>query len=348
MRRSPVYSAEKLPMKEIILAAALVCGVMARDAAWAAPLFDDPVLARGKGLEIKRSQVDEQFAAFRANRAAAGQAIPPSQRAQVEADILDKLIATRLCLNRATEADKTKAQEIAKEFIAEQIKQVSSEQSFNRQLLVMGLTPEQFRAQITEQAIVKAVIDRELKDKRTITEAEAKKFYEENPKLFEQPEMVRVSHILTSVLDSVTGRELSGEQKLQKRELAEKLLKRAKAGEDFTKLIKEFSEDKNAKDRDGEYTFALKDKRYVLPPEFEGAAFSLATNQLSDIVVSPYGYHIIKSWERIRPKKADFAEVEGRIKETLKQEAVQKELPEFIAGLRKEAGVEILKRDEKD
>ncbi|MCI0536189.1 MAG: peptidyl-prolyl cis-trans isomerase [Verrucomicrobiales bacterium] len=165
-------------------------------------------------------------------------------------------------------------------------------------------------------------------------------------KLFQQPEMVRVKHILISILDPNTNKELSGEQKLQKRELAEKLLARAKAGEDFAKLVKEFSEDKNAKDRDGEYTIMRNDRRYVLPPEFEGAAFSMATNQISDIVLTPYGYHIIKGLERIPAKKSEYAQVEGRIKENLQQEAVQKELPNYIATLRKEAGVELLKREE--
>ncbi len=341
-------------MKQIILAAAFFCVLTAlraaetpaKSAAGATPLFDDPILARGKGVEVRQSHVDEMFAAFRANRTAVGQPIPESQRSKIEADILDKLIATRLCLNRASAADKTKAEQIAKEFIAEQMKQVPSEESFNRQLRVMGMSPEQFRAQITDQAVVKAVIDRELKDKQTITEADAKKFYQDNPKLFQQPEMVRVKHILISILDPNTNKELSGEQKLQKRELAEKLLARAKAGEDFAKLVKEFSEDKNAKDRDGEYTIMRNDRRYVLPPEFEGAAFSMATNQISDIVLTPYGYHIIKGLERIPAKKSEYAQVEDRIKENLQQEAVQKELPNYITTLRKEAGVELLKREE--
>src|SRR5687767_11335108 len=134
------------PMKPILFAGALLGSVLAlqaadsavKSAAGATALFDDPVLARGRAVEVKQSQVDEMFAAFRANRAAAGQPIPESQRPKIEADILDKLIATQLCLNRATEADKAKAQQIAKEFITEQMKQVPSEESFNRQLRVMG------------------------------------------------------------------------------------------------------------------------------------------------------------------------------------------------------------------
>jgi peptidyl-prolyl cis-trans isomerase C len=343
-------------MKLIFFAGALFCSALALRAADSAvkstgataALFDDPVLARGRGVEVRQSLVDEMFAAFRANRASAGQPIPESQRPKIEADILDKLIATQLCVNRATAGDKAKAQQIANEFITEQMKQVPSEESFNRQLRVMGMSPEQFRAQITEQAVVKAVIDRELKDKKIITEAEARKFYEDNPNLFQQPEMIRVSHILISTLDTDTGKELPGELKLQRRELAEKLLARAKAGEDFSKLVKEFSEDKNSKDRNGEYTIMRNDKRYVLPPEFEGAAFSMAPNQISDIVLTPYGYHIIKGLEKIAAKKSEYALVESRIKESLQQDAVQKELPDYIAQLKKDAGVEILKRDGKN
>src|SRR5262249_46233422 len=119
-------------IKWIFLAGTFLSSVLALPAADlaaktgpdAATLFDDPVLAKGKGVEIKQSQVDEMYAAFRANRATAGQAIPESQRPKIEADILERLIATQLCVQRATDADKAKAQQIAKEFIAEQIKQV--------------------------------------------------------------------------------------------------------------------------------------------------------------------------------------------------------------------------------
>ncbi|MSU62762.1 MAG: hypothetical protein EXS31_10260 [Pedosphaera sp.] len=304
-----------------------------------APLFDDPVVAKGKDLEIRQSEVDDMFAAFRANRSASGQRIPESERPKIEADIIDKLIATRLCVRRASADDKSKGEQIAKEFIAEQIKQVPSEESFNRQLLAVGMTPASFKTQITEQAIVKAVIDRELRAQQTVTDPEIKKFYDGNPKLFEQPEMVRVAHVLISTLDSETTKEIPADQKIQKKVAAEKVLARAKLNDDFTSLVKEFSEDRNAKERNGEYTIMRNDKRFVLSPEFEGAAFSLASNQISSVVASPYGYHVIKCLEKIPAKKADLASVQDRIRETLFQEAVQKSLPDYIEKLRKEASV---------
>lgn len=309
----------------------------------AAPLFADKVVAKGKGFEIKQSQVDDMYLAFKGHRAAMGQVIPDNMRPQIEADILDKLIATQLFLGKATDQDKTKAKEIAEQFIADQKKQVPSEESFRRQLLAVGMTPDQFSAQIAEQAIVKAVIDREIKAGKSVTDAEAKKFYDANPGLFQEPELVRASHILIATRDSITGKEFTPELKLEKKRLAIKLMARAKAGEDFGKLVKEFSQDNASKNRGGEYTFARakEDPRRAMAPEFEAAAFSMTPNQISDIVETGFGYHIIKTLEKIPAKKIPYSEVETRIKETLLREAVEKDLPGYIERLKKEAGVEI-------
>src|SRR4029077_13997828 len=117
-----------------------------------------------------------------------------------------------------------------------------------------------------------------------------KKFYDENPAKFEQPETVRASHILLSTKDSSTNTELTDDKKAAKKKQAEDLVKRARAGEDFAKLAKEFSDDPGSKDKGGEYTFP----RGQMVPEFEAAAFAMKTNQISDVVTTQFGYHIIK------------------------------------------------------
>lgn len=75
----------------------------------------------------------------------------------------------------------------------------------------------------------------------------------------------------------------------------EDLLKRAEDGEDVAKLAREFSEDPGLMDKGGECTFP----RGQMVPEFEAAASSLKTNQISDVVTMPFGYHIIKLSEKI-------------------------------------------------
>jgi parvulin-like peptidyl-prolyl isomerase len=315
-----------------------------RPRASSVPLFGDTIVAKGKGFEIKQSQVDEMYLSFKGHRAAMGQDIPDEARPKIEAEIIDKLIATRLFLMRATEQDKANAKVIAQNFIADQRKQVPSEESFRRQLLAVGTTPEEFSKQINEQAIVKAVIDREIKPTKKVSDADAHKYYAENPTLFQEPEQVRVSHILISTRDNLTGKELTPELKLERKRLAQQILGRAKAGEDFSKLVHDFSQDPGSKGRGGEYTFprAKDDPRRAMVPEFEAAAFSMKPNQISDLVETSYGYHIIKMLEKIPAKKTDFSKVEAQIKDGLLRQEVEKALPDFVEKMKREAGVQIL------
>lgn len=321
-------------------------GAATKTAASFSNLFPDQVLARWKGFEITQSQVDEMYLAFKSHRAAIGVQVSEAAREEIEAEILDKLISTRLCLNRATPADKARAKELADKFVVEQIRLTPSEDSFNRQLLAVGMTPEKFRAQVLEQAIVKTVIDREIPISRTVTDARVREFYEGNPVLFREPELARVSHILISTQNSDPNLPMPEQQVMERRKRAEAVLARAKAGEDFAKLVREFSDDEASKNTGGDYTIAHleDDPNRAVVPEFEAAAFSLATNQISDVITTRYGFHIIKALERIPVKRKELASVADRIKETLLQEDVQKALPEYIAGLKKEAGVEILTR----
>ena len=164
-----------------------------------------------------------------------------------------------------------------------------------------------------------------------------KKFFEENQERFQQPELVRLVHILLSTKDLNTGEDLPAANVMEKEAMAKKVLARAKSGEDFTKLVRDFSEDRNSKAKDGEYTIA----RGQMPPEFEAAAWTLQTNQVSDIVRTKYGFHIIKALEKTAAEKPELSKTKDKIKDMLAQEEVQKQLPDYIEKLKKEAKVEV-------
>jgi peptidyl-prolyl cis-trans isomerase C len=311
-----------------------------------ADLLGDPVIAKGKGVEIKRSQLDAEMISVQAMARAQQQQIPPDQLLLVERQKLNDLIGFRLLLNKATDADKAKGKEQFQKFL----KRLKTDNKFTdeeldeklaTQLRMQGLTRADWDQQRFDQAAVGAVLERELKI--NITDEDVKKFYNENPSRFEQPEQVRASHVLIGTRDQVTGAELSDEQKKAKRKQADDIRKRAAAGEDFAKLAKEFSEDPGSKDNGGEYTFG----RGKMVPEFEAAAFSLNTNQVSDVVTTQFGYHIIKLSEKLPAKVVSLAEVADDLKEGLKSQELQKELREsdYLEKLQKEANVEIL--DEK-
>jgi peptidyl-prolyl cis-trans isomerase C len=302
-------------------------------------LFGDAVVAKGKGLEVKRSQLDSALISVKSAAAARGQTIPPEQVRMFEQQVLQRLIQIQLLLGKATEADRTKGKEAVEKQSALILKRAGSEEALNRQLKSVGMTEEELRAKMAEEATAQAVLERELKV--AVTDDEVKKFYDENPARFEEPEMVRASHILLGTLDSATRQPLADDKKAAKRKQAEDLLKRARAGEDFAKLAQEFSEDPGSKDKGGEYTFP----RGVMDPAFESAAFSLKTNQVSDIVTTQFGYHIIKLSEKIPAHQVLLAKVADDVKEGLKRQKMEKLLPDYMEKLKQDGNVEIL--DEK-
>jgi peptidyl-prolyl cis-trans isomerase C len=192
------------------------------------------------------------------------------------------------------------------------------------------------KSKMGEEATARVVDERELGVK--VSDEEVKKYYDDNPADFEEPEKVRASHILIGTRDQASNAELSKEKKDAKRKLAEDLVKRARAGEDFAKLAKEYSDDPGSKDKGGEYVFP----RGKMVPEFEAAAFALKTNEVSDVVTTQFGYHVIKLSERMPAAKVDFEKSSSHIKDYLTQQKLQKEIPAYMAKLRKEANVEIL------
>jgi peptidyl-prolyl cis-trans isomerase C len=296
-------------------------------------LLPDIVIAKGKNLEIKRSELDEVVGGLKASASANGQEIPPAQLPMLERELLDGLLQMRLLNAKATDVDKVKGKMEADTHYEAIKKQAPSEEALNMKLKSVGLTPEKLLARLTEEATAQAV----LRAKVTVSDADVKKFYDENPSKFEQPEMVRASHILIGTKDKA-GTDMSETQKAAKKKEIEGILKRARDGEDFAKLAKEFSEDPGSKDKGGEYKFP----RGQMVPEFEAAAFSLKTNQISDVVTTAYGYHIIKLSEKIPAQRVEFAKVSTDIKAYLEKKEIEKILPAYYAQLKKEGGVEIL------
>ena len=320
--------------------AATLCGVTDPAASPQKPnaLFANPVVAKGKGFDVKQNEVEDAFIDYKANMASRGQTIPEPQRTMVESNLLQRLVITKVLVNRATEADKTKASSATDKLVADAKKQYPTEEAFQQQLKATGMSLEQFRSRALEQTLCELVIEREVKSKITITDDVAKKFYEENPARFERPETVRAAHILLSTVDKATQQPLPAAKKKEQEQLGKKVKERAEKGEDFARLAKEFSEDPGSKDKGGEYVFA----RGEMVPEFETAAFSLKTNQVSDLVETRFGFHIIKLLQKIPPEKVEFAKILPDLKEGLAKQETQKQVPDYFEKIKKEANVEIL------
>ena len=213
--------------------------------------------------------------------AAHGQTIPPAQLTQIEGQLLDRLIQVQLLLQKATAADKSNGVQRADLQMKALLERAGSQEVLDRQLKAVGMTPAELRTKVTQESTAQAVLTRELNV--TVTDAEVKKFYDDHPADFEQPEMVHVRHILLMTMDPVTRAPLPADQQKAKKKQIDDILKRIRGGADFATLAKQYSEDPGSKDNGGELPPF---PRGQMVPEFEAAAFSLTNNQVSDVVTT--------------------------------------------------------------
>jgi parvulin-like peptidyl-prolyl isomerase len=341
---------------KLILSAALMAGVISATAATqpvaaaattnATPedamkaLFGDPVIVKGKGFEIKQSELDQVLTGAKANAAAQGQPLPP----EFSVAIVNQLITIQSLLQKATPADRVAGAAEADLQYTNLIKRFGSAEAFDRQLKAVGMTSADLRAKATQEAVAKSTLKRELNI--AVTDADAEEFYAKHSADFEQPEMVHVRHILLMTIDPNTHTSLSTNTVAAKRKQADDLLKQIRGGADFAKLAKDFSEDPGSKVNGGELQ---EFSRGQMVPEFEAAAFSLTNNQVSEVVTTQFGYHIIQLLDKTAAKKYAFTDKLSQVNKTVadickaevEAEKIKELAPDYVKKLRAELGVEI-------
>ncbi len=166
---------------------------------------------------------------------------------------------------------------------------------------------------------------RQVQDRVELTDDDIEYYYQDNrDSQFYSPDQVRASHILLK-----TNTTMSDEEKAALRQRAEELLAEARDGADFAKLAEEHSEDSSAS-RGGDLGF-FAEGAMVKP--FSDAAFALAPGEISEVVDSPFGYHIILVTEKKAEGYQPLEEVRERIERTLKMEYARDEVPEVAAEL---------------
>lgn len=199
---------------------------------------------------------------------------------------------------------------------------------YQEQLKKMGINEDFLKFQFTRD-LANTNLQKKFEEDTKISETEMKKYYEDNKKSF-YTDSVTASHILLKTQDS-EGKELSAEKKKEAKKKAEEALAKVKSGEDFAKVAKKYSQDSSASNGGELGTFG----RGQMVSEFEKAAFNMKKGEISDIVETEYGYHIIKVTGRV-DKQETYNDVKDKIKTTL---AGQK-YTEYVEKLKKDSKIE--------
>lgn len=148
----------------------------------------------------------------------------------------------------------------------------------------------------------------EFKDKVKITDEEIREYYEDNLASFRVKRQIKARHILFRLPPDATK-----EQEKKVRKKAEEVLKEARAGKDFAELAKKYSEGPT-KSKGGDLGYFSKG---MMVKPFEDAAFKLKKGEISDLVRTRFGYHIIKVEDMRDARTKPLNEVKGQIRDLL-------------------------------
>lgn len=234
------------------------------------------------------------------------------------------------------------------------VDKVGSKEELNKLLKQRGVSNSDFTEDLKNQIRIKKLVASLSNIK--ISDSDAEKYYKSHKAEFTHGEQVRASHILISAdtlqlikdikaknknIDPETLNRKVDEIKANQKAKAEKILAEVKANPaNFEQIAQKESEDKVSGERGGELGFFPKE---AMVPEFSNAAFSMKPNTISEsLVVTPYGFHIIKVTDRMESGTTPFVKVKEDIKFYLETQEQIKVLKNLTTGLMKTAKIEYL------
>ncbi|MDH3973390.1 MAG: peptidylprolyl isomerase [Deltaproteobacteria bacterium] len=248
--------------------------------------------------------------------------------------ILEKLIEKVLLMREA----RLMGLEVSKGEVTSAVDNIKRENKIGHDELVRalaqeGMTYEKYVDELKGQILRSKVLDRKVRGSINISDDDISFYYEKNRDIFKSDEEIRVRHILFLVPKE------AGEEKLKEvKTRAEAVLKLARGGENFEALAKKHSQGPSASSG-GDLGYFRKED---MVKEFSRAAFALNVNEVSDLVLSPFGFHIIKMMDRRGGKAVSFDDVKGKIKAILFSEEMEKGAKSYIEELKDTNDLKIL------
>lgn len=242
--------------------------------------------------------------------------------------VLETMIGSEVIYQQAEKDKVLPTDEQVQEQIDSFNESIKDDTDYQKELKNMGINEKFLKFQFARD-LANTNLQAKFEEDTKISEDEMKKYYEENKDDF-YTDTVTASHILIKTIDD-DGNELSEAKKKEAKKTAEEALAKVKAGEDFATVAKEYSEDSSASSGGELGTFG----RGKMVTEFENAAFAMKAGEISDIVETEYGYHIIKVTDRV-DKQETYDDVKDKIKSTLASE----KYTEYVEKLKKDSTIE--------
>ncbi|MGH7409855.1 MAG: peptidylprolyl isomerase [Candidatus Methylomirabilis sp.] len=276
-----------------------------------------------EGLQTLRKIVQETLGEERARRLRS-----------VERQILDELILRKLQLQEAKK-EKLEATTSEVRTAIDELKRRSGLTSDEELRIAMArelLSEEQFRKGIAEQVALTKLVARQVRSKVVVLDEEARRHYDQHQDRFREIPQVTIRHLLVAVSPQPTQ-----EAMMQAKARIEEAQALVKLGAKFSTVAKQYSEGPLASSSGEVWTM----KRGDLAPELERMALALPIGQVSGIIVTPAGFHLILVEERVAGQILPFDQVKENVRSLLFDQKAEAKFKEWIQGLKAKASVEM-------
>ncbi len=262
-----------------------------------------------------------------------GQEVPADQKAAIEKQAVEQLVSAELLYQDAAKLEVKDLDKKVEASFAQGKARFKDEQEFKNTIKDMEMEEKDLREYTRRELLISNFVDVTFVPKVFVPEAEVRSFYDKNIDKFKLPETVKASHILIGI-DSKT----SVEEKKKAQEKAEKLRKELTGGADFAVLAKDNSTCPSSQ-QGGDLGFF---GRGQMVEPFEKAAFALKPGEISAVVETQFGFHIIKLVEKKTTETTDYKDVKEKIEGYLKGQKVNEGVQQYIAEAKKTAKIEVL------
>ncbi len=291
------------------------------------------IAARVNGVSIPMAKFNSQVEAALSQYTNQGVTLKDDQMAKLREQVLDNLIGQELLYQDAVKNGVKVSDADVDAQLEKIVNQFNSKEDYEKALEDQGITEGLLKDDLRMNLALNKYIDTKFKPQVVITEEEEAAFYGQNPQYFSQPEQVRASHILIKVdPDADEAAKAAALKKIKD------VQKRLANGEEFSDLAREVSEGpSNVNGGDLGYF-----GRGQMVKPFEDAAFGLKKGEISGIVETKFGYHIIKLTDKKAAGLVPFDKVKDQIKDHLFQVKLGNMLKDYINSLEPDADIEKL------
>ncbi|MDD2900144.1 MAG: peptidylprolyl isomerase [Desulfuromonadaceae bacterium] len=298
-----------------------------------APVSPAPAQLQGAVARVNGSTIDATELRRAKKILLRGQTVPVDKQAAIDKQVVEQLISAELLYQAAA---KQEVPDLEKQIDAKLVQgkaRFKDEQDFKKAIADLEMNERDLREYTRRDLLISRFVETSFVTKVAVPEEEVRSFYDKNQDKFKRDETIRASHILIG-----TDAKATADEKKKAREKAEKLKKELTGGADFAALAKGNSTCPSAP-QGGDLGFFGKGQ---MVPAFEKAAYALKPGEISDIVETQFGYHIIKLTEKKPAEHAEFKDVKAKIEEYLKGQKVNAAIQKYLEEARKTAKIEVL------